>query len=438
MRARRAAPILPQWLPFIGERLGFVKRLSALSIDPDDFDLHHVFPATTSLGRLVDETTEFEPRAGGAGVGLNEAVNRAMGELLERYSAFAFESIGAVVSSYRQMERNNLRVVPIEFLKPFSQNQTDTPGFPFTQFTEDSPIAWLEGVNLASGSPTYVPGQLISLRYAPGPDEVSSCFYTTSSGCALSTSVEGALVSGLLECIERDAVMIRWYARLAPPILNFDAAELLGKPLRLQTKGLEIRFHDMTVDGEVPIVGVTCIERSGRPCCFLLSAAAAPDTVAAARKALNEAGQGRPFIKLLANQEQAPPPSHIFNDFDSNLRFFGELSNLRYADWFLQNSSISTRRFPALPKTQNPVDLCRLLLDRCTTMGITPIAFDLTTPELRDHGLFVCRVFVPELVPLCIPFAPFLGHGRLANYIDKTQREGSAASIPEWVPHPFP
>jgi Putative peptidoglycan binding domain/N-acetylmuramidase len=29
---------------------------------------------------------------------------------------------------------------------------------------------------------------------------------------------------------------------------------------------LEIRFYDMTVDGEVPVVGVTCIERTGRPC----------------------------------------------------------------------------------------------------------------------------------------------------------------------------
>jgi ribosomal protein S12 methylthiotransferase accessory factor len=153
---------------------------------------------------------------------------------------------------------------------------------------------------------------------------------------------------------------------------------------------------------------------------------------------LIEAGQGRPFIKLLANQQQAPAAGHTFNNFDSNLRFFAELSNSRYADWFLQNRSVSTRRFPALPDAQNPADLCGLLLDRCSTMGITPIAFDLTTPELRDHGLFVCRVFVPELVPLCIPFAPFLGHARLANYIDKTQREGSAAPIPEWVPHPFP
>ena len=438
MRTRRRASILPQWLPFIGERLGFVRRLSTMSIDPEDFDLHHVFPATTSLGRLAGHTSEFEPRAGGAGVDLNEAVNSAMGELLERYSAFACRSIGKVVSTYREMERDRLKTVPFELLTQFSRRQLQTPGFPFTEFTVDTRIAWLRGVNLTTGSPSYVPSQLISLGYAPEPDEISSCFYTTSSGCALGTSAEGALVSGLLECIERDSVMVRWYARIAPPILDFDPSQLLGRRLRLQTKGLEICFHDMTVDGEVPVVGVTCLERSGRPCCFLLSAAAAIDTVAAARKALIEAGQGRPFIKILANQEEAPTASCTFNDFDSNLRFFAEPSNAQYADWFLQNRRLSTRRFAAVPDSKNTIDLCDLLLKRCSNMGITPVAFDLTTPELRDHGLFVCRVFVPELVQVCVPFAPFLGHPRLANYIDEAQRNGLAASIPEWVPHPFP
>ena len=438
MRTRRRASILPQWLPFIGERLGFVRRLSTMSIDPEDFDLHHVFPATTSLGRLAGHTSEFEPRAGGAGVDLNEAVNSAMGELLERYSAFACRSIGKVVSTYREMERDRLKTVPFELLTQFSRRQLQTPGFPFTEFTVDTRIAWLRGVNLTTGSPSYVPSQLISLGYAPEPDEISSCFYTTSSGCALGTSAEGALVSGLLECIERDSVMVRWYARIAPPILDFDPSQLLGRRLRLQTKGLEICFHDMTVDGEVPVVGVTCIERSCRPCCFLLSAAAALDPVAAGRKALIEAGQGRPFVKILANQEEAPAAGHTFNDLESNVRFFAEPSNAHYADWFLQNRSPSTRHYPAVPDLHDPTDLCNLLLDRCSNMGITPIAFDLTAPELRDNGLFVCRVFVPELVPLCVPFAPFLGHPRLAKYIDKAQREGLAASIPEWVPHPFP
>ena len=63
----------------------------------------------------------------------------------------------------------------------------------------------------------------------------------------------------------------------------------------------------MTVDGDVPVVGVTCIERTGRPCFFILGTAAALDHISrAARKALVEAGQGRPYLKFLANLGGAP------------------------------------------------------------------------------------------------------------------------------------
>jgi hypothetical protein len=70
-------------------------------------------------------------------------------------------------------------------------------------------------------------------------------------------------------------------------------------------------------------------------------------------------------------------------------------------------------------------------------MGITPIAFNLATPEMEDAGLFACRVFAPELAPLGIPSAPFLGHPRLARFIasNKATRTGTA---PDWDPHSLP
>jgi ribosomal protein S12 methylthiotransferase accessory factor len=437
MRGRSIPAIPPQWLPFIGRKLGLAKSLSSLSADPEDFELHHVFPTTTSIGELLGDKRHFEPRAGGTGIRLEDAVDRAMGELLERYASLAYEGTGRTVSSFRALANRNYRSVPFETLALFSREQL-TPGFPYAEFTEDTVVTWFEGTDLTNGSPIYVPGQLISLGYVPGAHEVAACFYSTSSGCALATSVEGALLAGLLECIERDAVMIRWYARLAPPMLDIDPADLLGRPLGLQNRGLQIQYHDLTVDGEVPVVGVTCIERTGRPSFFILSAAAALDTSSAARKALIEAGQGRPFVKFLANLGEVLHEGDVFDNFDSNVRFFAEPRNAQYAEWFLQNTSLSARPFPPSQNPDGPLALFNVLLDRCLTMGWTPIAFDMTTPELRDQGLFACRVLVPELVPLCVPSAPFLGHPRLARFIAASRREGSATPVPAWVPHPFP
>jgi ribosomal protein S12 methylthiotransferase accessory factor len=254
----------------------------------------------------------------------------------------------------------------------------------------------------------------------------------------LATSVEEAVLKGILELIERDAVMIRWYARLAPPRLDINPADLLPERIGSQAEGLEIRCHDLTIDGEVPVAGVTCIERTGRPCFFLLSAACAPDMWTAASKALVEAGQGRPFIKSMAGNSAVAIEETGFNDFDSNVRFYGEPSNAQYAEWFIQNPNISARNSVDAPEIKTPVESLRILLGRCLTMGINPIAFDLSTPEIHDAGLFACRLFAPELAPLGIPSAPFLGHPRLARFVASSRAAGTAPKIPDWVPHPFP
>jgi ribosomal protein S12 methylthiotransferase accessory factor len=426
------------WWPFLGKKMGLAKNLTLLSIDPDDLPLHHVFPTTTSLCRLLGLSAEFEPRAGGAGILLVDAVNRAMGELVERYASVAYDGSRKILASRNTLLSRGCRVIPSDNLALFSSEQLLTPGFGYTNFTDDTEIGWIEGTNLADGSQIFVPGQLVSMGYVPDLNEVSSCFYPTSSGCAVAPSVDGAVLAGLLESIERDAVMIRWYARIAPPMLDLDIEELLGKPPGPQTQGLDIRFHDMTVDGDVPVVSVTCIERTGRPCFFLLSAAAGLDTLTAARKALVEAGQGRPFIKLLANINRAPHEGHEFSDFDSNLRFYAEPANAHYTEWFLSKAGEPGRYFPEVSDAGNAGDRLHILLDRCSAMELTPIVFDFTTPEIRDCGLFACRVLVPELVPLAVPSAPFLGHPRLARYIAEGELAGRTECIPKWVPHPFP
>jgi len=436
MLSRRRSEIPSQWLPFVGRKLGLARMLTVLPDDPEDPDLYHVVPTLSSIGPLLGDSRRLEPRAGGADVGLEGAVNRAMGELLERYAALAYDGTEKVVASYRDLCSSGHQVVPFDYLCLYAREQFQRPGFIFAECTPDTPLGWFAGTNLTDGSLVYVPGQLISLGYRRGPDEPSTCFYSTSSGCALATSPEQALLGGLLECIERDAFVIRWYARLPPPGLALDPATLLGRHLGAQGQGLELRLLDMTIDGSVPVVGATCIERTNRPCFFILGCAAALDARTAARKALIEVGQGRPFIKSLAYLDKPPGEDTEFRDFDSNVRFFGDPSHAHYVEWFSQNPAISERDSGGPDARANPAELLRALLGRCSSMAVTPIAFDLTTPEMSDHGLFASRVFVPELVPLCVSSAPFLGHPRMRQFMAKS--DSPAINIPAWVPHPFP
>ena len=426
-----------QWLPFVGPKLGVANAVYSLAIDPDDLAVHQVFPATTSLGRLLNYQGDINPRAGGAGATLLSATNCAMGELLERYASFAHDGSDRILLSYHELAERGCRPVAFDQLQQFSDRQYRSGTFPYERFTRETRVGWLAGTNLLDGLLTYVPGQLATLGYRRRSDEIARCFYPTSSGCAVATSAEEALSKGLLETIERDAFMIRWYARMAPPRLALDAAKVFGDVTGLPKQKLEISFHDLTIDGDIPVVGVTCFERTGRQCFFIISAAAALDVSLAARKALVEAGQGRPFVKSLVGISSAPGKDSSFEDFDSNVRFYAEPLNADYVEWFAENKSVSARTF-AIRSDKTYLDSLAYLLDYCASRAFTPIAFDLTTPEMIDAGLVACRVIVPELVPLGVPSAPSLGHPRLAHFINCSKHPVGAVEIPEWIPHPFP
>src|SRR5260370_7184256 len=101
-----------RWLKFVGPKLGLAKALRTLAVDPDDFDLHHVFPVVTSLPGLLGDPREFEPRAGGAAITLEGAINRAMGELLERYASFPYQEPNPTVPPSTKILHPDPRPVP--------------------------------------------------------------------------------------------------------------------------------------------------------------------------------------------------------------------------------------------------------------------------------------------------------------------------------------
>jgi ribosomal protein S12 methylthiotransferase accessory factor len=56
------------------------------------------------------------------------------------------------------------------------------------------------------------------------------------------------------------------------------------------------------------------------------------------------------------------------------------------------------------------------------------VLIDLTTPDIRDLGLRVLRVWSPDLLTLCLPSAPPLAHPRFGDY----------GGVGEEKPHPYP
>ena len=80
----------------------------------------------------------------------------------------------------------------------------------------------------------------------------------------------------------------------------------------------------------------------------------------------------------------------------------------------------------------------RAVVDRLAAMGAEPVAVELTTDELREVGLRVVRVVVPELMPMStIMRARFLGHARLYEYARYLGMHGFSEEDVNPDPQPF-
>src|SRR5262249_52792617 len=83
------------------------------------------------------------------------------------------------------------------------------------KFDPNQAIHWTEARQILTGSKQYVPSGCCYLGY-PFSHEVEYAS-ADSNGCAAGNSPDEAILAGLLELIERDALAIWWYNRLERP-----------------------------------------------------------------------------------------------------------------------------------------------------------------------------------------------------------------------------
>jgi ribosomal protein S12 methylthiotransferase accessory factor len=84
-------------------------------------------------------------------------------------------------------------------------------------------IDWAPAFALGRGERRYVP---LAYCYAEAPAEAGTAFCDPcGNGAAAGTCLEEAILQGLLELVERDAVAIWWYNRITRPGVDLDSFE---------------------------------------------------------------------------------------------------------------------------------------------------------------------------------------------------------------------
>jgi bacteriocin biosynthesis cyclodehydratase domain-containing protein len=214
-------------------------------------------------------------RLSAAGKGPTDAQARASAlcEGVERYCAHAREARRAVEAPYAEVADRAFH--PDELLL-FSELQrrereernagTDDPRFQIPEpFDETRRIAWTEGWSLVADEPRLLPSAYCYLGY-PLPEGHRFC-RGDSNGCAAGNEPEEAILQGMLELVERDAVALWWYNRARRPglaVARSGMAYVDGVLEAFATLDRAVWTLDLTNDLAIPAVAaLSCSSETG-------------------------------------------------------------------------------------------------------------------------------------------------------------------------------
>ncbi len=407
------ADVLDRQLERIGglvdDRLGIIANVLEIFREPDD---PYIFNFTTVLSNVERYTGCGKPPGlnGGAGLTRTRALLGAIGETIERYACSSFDTAGMLYGSHRELTAQGHRCFDPERIGLFSERQYRSEGFRFRPFSRTTPALWerCECLSDRPPRPIYFPAGLIymppsALDQARGDVEVCPVI---STGQASGTTIEMASLSGLMEVIERDAYTIAWHNRLRSPKLEHTSSPIVSRLLRERFAPcpVEILLNYVTLDLDVPVVVATGVDRMNPSISCILGVAAHLDPEIAAVKALIELAQDRFYVKYLARSFKLVDPSETFSeidDFEKRVVLYLNPKMIPALDFWREEPS-RTLRFDEIPNASGVDDRESLgiAVDRVRAVGGTVIRKDCTTADLRELGLHVVKIQVPELEAL--------------------------------------
>ena len=222
-------------------------------------DLNAVLPPSAARQRLEPSTLPA-----GVGVASEPAIARslALAEALERYCAHAWSVEQFLTAPASALEEEHLDP---RRLPRCSEQECDHPLCGWRPADPDLPIRWVKGVSLMTGRTVWLPARAVYLGLEAWPGE--RFVFANSSGCAAHPSLTRAIVAGLCELVERDAVALTWLQRLAVPRMPVRTrsatwpSAVCGAQVRRLLRAAILRRDD----GSRRANGLRCRSRAGSP-----------------------------------------------------------------------------------------------------------------------------------------------------------------------------
>lgn len=356
-------------------------------------NLTDIFPHVS----MSDGSDVSKESIGGSGADVTSEMAwlRAVMEGVERYASMAYTEEEFLVASGNELgdEALDLNTIP-----RCSKSEYLNPKCPYAPADKSKPIRWIKGYSLTEKKYKYVPALMTHLYLKPGPDE--RFWQMISTGTAAHFNLDSALVSGINEVIERDAIALTWLAKL--PLSKIDVPsppppEVAANLSRLAKSRVKHTGFDATTDFGIPTVySVQTLE--GHPhLSQYVNCSTEFSALDAYAKTIREAAPARPVFN-----DGIDVPDDL-SDFVSLHHGAAYLGRPEFRDEFgFLLSSSGTIGIGDMGGYFPEDDNARLsvLIDKLKSMNMEAIAVDLTTEDLREVGVWVVKVVIPGLMPM--------------------------------------
>jgi ribosomal protein S12 methylthiotransferase accessory factor len=436
---RGMADVLDQ---LVDDRVGVVQSLVEVRPEAGGPDFFH-FGATAANTGAFTRLANFA-RTGGASAVREVAAAKAIGEAIERYSSAIFDVEELPLSSFRDAPFPCTR--PDEFAL-YSPEQYSEPGFPWVPFTDDTPVRWTAGVDLATGEPCHVPAARVYMPYRYYVGSGDAPFdQPISTGLACHSGMPAAIRSAIAEAVERDCFLIVWQAMVSPPQIRLETLSAANRDLvgRFEAAAGVVTMFDITLDTGIPtILSALRGTHPGTPG-LVVAASTSLDPEEAARKSLEELALTRLYSQDVTSRAPrlVPDPPEYANVVDqrTHLNFWCDHRAVPLASFLFASSVRMDFEDIAPLATGDPVEDVRVMVRRVHDVGERVIVSDLTTDDVGELGFAVVRAVIPGFHPLHVGYARrALGGTRLWQV---PQRLGYPGITPQQgdnpTPHPYP
>lgn len=432
---------LPEYTLSIYEHLispisGVVKSLKSASdqLPSSVRNYLKIYIAEHSIGTRIKNLSQFKDplfkASSGKGMTDVQAKASALCEALEQYCGMFHMDEPRIKMRFEDLKE---AAIHPSMLLQYSKKQYEERerwnnkgkyAFVANPFDDDWEIEWTPVWSLSFKTWKWVPTAFCYYSYEM--PEAPEFARADSNGNASGNCIEEAILQGLLELVERDAVGIWWYNRLKRPSLDLKTIPCSFVKQYLNAYDMldrDIWVLDITSDLGIPVFAALSSKKKGERDEPIMGFGSNLNPQIALSRALTEMNQMLLFQCTQDPGDDMTPKSYAL-DFVKNSRI-AELTYLA-PDTYKEPVPFSQHRDMSTEDLLKDILICRSILEQ---KGMEILILDQTRQEI---GLPVAKVIVPGLRHFWARFAP----GRLYDvpvelgWLDEPLKEEDLNPIP--------